>query len=134
MTNSELAKELSQYPLTVIATGWVDFERFNKNFNQSDEESLSTNYPTYPTARVTTNPLKLSEDERRKLFGERVKMIRKLRGFSRSDIATKLEVSISLIGAYEGGKREPSLKNLIALSQILNVDTDWLLGLSPQLS
>ena len=89
---------------------------------------------SYPTLLVTTNPLKLSEDERRKLFGERVKMIRKLRGLTRSDIAKQLEVSVSLIGAYEGGKREPSIKNLIVLSQILNVDTDWLLGLSPQLS
>ena len=131
MTNGELAKELSQYPLTAIATGLLDFERFNKKLSKSDKESLTANYPTL---LVTTNPLKLSEDERRKLFGERVKMIRKLRGFTRSNIAKKLEVSISLIGAYEGGKREPSIKNLIALSQILNVETDWLLGLSPQLS
>lgn len=131
MTNGELAKELSQYPLTAIATGLLDFERFNKRLSKSDEENLAA---SYPTLLVTTNPLKLSEDERRKLFGERVKMIRKLRGLTRYDIAKQLEVSVSLIGAYEGGKREPSIKNLIALSQILNVDTDWLLGLSPQLS
>ena len=131
MTNGELAKELSQYPLTAIATGLLDFERFNKKFSKADEESLTQNYPTL---LVSTNPLKLSEDERRKLFGERIKMIRKLRGFTRSDIAKQLGVSVSLIGAYEGGKREPSIKNLIALSQILNVEADWLLGLSPKLS
>ena len=131
MTNGELAKELSQYPLTAIATGLLDFERFNKKFSKADEESLTQNYPTL---LVSTNPLKLSEDERRKLFGERIKMIRKLRGFTRSDIANQLGVSVSLIGAYEGGKREPSIKNLIALSQILNVEADWLLGLSPKLS
>ncbi len=131
MTNGELAKELSQYPLTAIATGLLDFERFNKKFSKADEESLTQNYPTL---LISTNPLKLSEDERRKLFGERIKMIRKLRGFTRSDIAKQLGVSVSLIGAYEGGKREPSIKNLIALSQILNVEADWLLGLSPKLS
>lgn len=131
MTNGELAKELSQYPLTAIATGLLDFERFNKKFSKADKESLTQNYPTL---LISTNPLKLSEDERRKLFGERIKMIRKLRGFTRSDIAKQLGVSVSLIGAYEGGKREPSIKNLIALSQILNVEADWLLGLSPKLS
>ena len=88
MTNGELAKELSQYPLTAIATGLLDFERFNKRLNKSDEENLVA---SYPTLLVTTNPLKLSEDERRKLFGERVKMIRKLRGLTRADIAKQLD-------------------------------------------
>ena len=120
MTNGELAKEISQYPLTAIATGLFDFERFNNQLNNT-----STN---------KSNPLKLPEEERRKLFGERIKMMRKLRGFTRSEFAKLLGVSRPLIAAYETGTREPSLKNLIALVQALNIDTDWLLGLSPQLS
>ena len=52
MTNGELAKELSQYPLTAIATGLLDFERFNKRLSKSEEESLAANYPTL---LVTTN-------------------------------------------------------------------------------
>ena len=91
MTNGELAKELSQYPLTAIATGLLDFERFNKIFSKSDEEILAA---SYLTLLVSTNPLKLFENERRKLFGGRVKMIRKLRGFTSSDIAKQLEVSV----------------------------------------
>ena len=35
MTNGELAKELSQYPLTAIATGLLDFEKFNKQLNKT---------------------------------------------------------------------------------------------------
>ena len=129
MTNGELAKEISQYPLTAIATGLLDFERFNQLNKPTDENSN-----TYPTSPNKSNPLKLPEDERRKLFGERIKMIRKLRGFTRSEFAKLLGVSRPLIAAYETGTREPSLKNLIALAQALNINTDWLLGLSPQLS
>ena len=92
MTNGELAKELSQYPLTAIATGLLNFERFNKKLSKSDEESLAT---TYPTLLVTTNPLQLSEEERRKLFGERVKMIRKLRGMSANRNAATLSFLLS---------------------------------------
>ena len=130
MTNGELAKELSQYPMTAIAAGLLDFGRFNQ-LNKSIDENSNTNYPSQPTK---SNPLNLPEEERRKLFGERIKMIRKLRGFTRSEFAKLLGVSRPLIAAYETGTREPSLKNLIALVQALNIDTDWLLGLSPQLS
>ena len=130
MTNGELAKEISQYPLTAIATGLFDFERFNNQLNKSNDENSNT----YSTSTNKLNPLKLPEEERRKLFGERIKMMRKLRGFTRSEFAKLLGVSRPLIAAYETGTREPSLKNLIALVQALNIDTDWLLGLSPQLS
>ena len=122
MTNGELAKELSQYPLTAIATGLLNFEKLNKTFNKSNEESL------------TKNPLKMPEEERKKLFGERIKMMRKLRGFTRSEFAKQLGVSRPLVAAYETGTREPSLKNLIALIQVLNIDPSWLLGLPTQIN
>ena len=120
MTNGELAKELSQYPLTAITTGLPDFEQLRKRLNSPQEKT------------VGTNPLKMPEEERRKLFGERVKMIRTLRGLTRSEFAKQLGVSTALVSAYEVGKREPSIKNLIALTQVLNIGADWLLGLSPQ--
>ena len=131
MTNGALAKELSQYPLTAIATGLFDFERFKNQLNNPTDENSN---PDSPTQTTKPNPLTLPEEERRKLFGERIKMIRKLRGFTRSDIAKQLGVSRPLIAAYETGTSEPSLKNLIALVQALNINTDWLLGLSPKLS
>ena len=127
MTNGELAKELSQYPLTAIATGLFDFERLKKQLNKSTDENSNTDYPT----PIKPNPLTLPEDERRKLFGERVKMMRTLRGLTRSEFAKQLGVSTALVSAYEVGKREPSIKNLIALTQILNIESDWLLGISP---
>ena len=117
MTNGELAKELSQYPLTAIATGLLDFEN-----NKTTEETL------------TKNPLKMPEEERKKLFGERIKMMRKLRGFNRTELAKQIGVSRPLIAAYENGTREPPLKNLIALIQVLNIDPSWLLGLSSKIA
>ena len=120
MTNETLAKELSQYPLTAIATGLLNFEQLKKRLTSSQEKTAGT------------DPLKIPEEERRKLFGERVKMMRNLRGLTRSEFAKKLGVSTALVSAYEVGKREPSMKNLIALTQILNIGADWLLGISPQ--
>ena len=77
MTNGELAKELSQYPLTAIATGLLDFEQLKKRLTSSKEKTAGT------------DPLKIPEEERRKLFGERVKMMRNLRGLTRSEFAKK---------------------------------------------
>lgn len=121
MTNGELAKELSQYPLTAIATGLLDFEKFNKQLNKTNEENS------------LKNPLRMPEEERKKLFGERIKMMRKLRGFNRTELAKQIGVSRPLIAAYENGTREPPLKNLIALIQVLNIDPSWLLGLSSKI-
>ena len=100
MTNGELAKELSRYPLTAIATGLLDFERFNNHFNKSTEENLPLDSPKISNK---TNSLTLPEEDRRKLFGERIKMMRTLRGFTRSEFAKKLGVSRPLIAAYETG-------------------------------
>ena len=120
MTNGELAKEISKYPLTAITTGLIDLEQLQRHLTHTQEK------------KSTIDPLKIPDEERRKLFGERVKMIRTLRGLTRSEFAKQLGVSTALVSAYEVGKREPSIKNLIALTQILNIEADWLLGISPQ--
>ena len=73
------------------------------------------------------------EQERRQLFGARMKMIRQMLGLKQADIAKKLNVTIQSIKNYESGIREPSIKNLIALAHILNVTTDWLLNVPPPL-
>ncbi len=82
-------------------------------------------------AEITIEP-KEPQDElvRRQLVGARIKMIRQALGLKQSDLAKKLSVSTALITAYETGRREPSIKNLVALTQMLNVSADWLLGLN----
>ena len=70
------------------------------------------------------------EQARRQLIGARIKKVRQALGLKQSDLAKKLSVSTALITAYETGRREPSIKNLVALTQMLNVSADWLLGLN----
>lgn len=75
--------------------------------------------------------LRLSDEERRKKLGERIRMMRHGLGLKQIELAEKLGVSKGAIAAYEIGKNEPNLKNLIGLSRILGVPTDWLLGEAP---
>ena len=81
-------------------------------------------------AEATVEPKEPQDEQaRRQLVGTRIKMIRQALGLKQSDVAKKLAVSTALITAYETGRREPSIKNLVALTRILNVSADWLLGI-----
>lgn len=50
---------------------------------------------------------------------------------SRKQVAELLGVSQSLIGLYESSDRQPSLENIVKLSGIYKVTTDYLLGCEP---
>lgn len=77
---------------------------------------------------LEADTLKMTDEDRRKFFAARLKMLRKALGLKLSDVADKMGVTPQAVSIYESGKREPGLKNLIALSRILNTTTDWLLG------
>src|SRR5690625_3828675 len=64
------------------------------------------------------------------IFRERLKALREQHGFDQKDMGKKLNISPSAYGFYEQGRNEPSLESLKRLSEILNVSTDYLLGLS----
>lgn len=81
--------------------------------------------------RFELDSLKVSDEERRKKLGERIRLMRHGLGLKQIELAEKLGVSKGAIAAYEIGKNEPNLKNLIGLSRILGVSTDWLLGEAP---
>ena len=66
-------------------------------------------------------------------FSENLKRIRESRGLTKSQIASKLNLSLSAYSYYETGRkcagdREPALENLIKLAAILKVSVDELLG------
>lgn len=63
-------------------------------------------------------------------FSERLKQTRIKHGFTQDEFAKKLNISASSISLYENGDREPSLATLKTISEILNVSTDYLLGLT----
>lgn len=64
------------------------------------------------------------------LFNERLKDIRTKKELTQEEFAKLLNISPSSISLYESGSREPSLTTLINIAKILNVSTDYLLGLS----
>lgn len=60
-------------------------------------------------------------------FPERVRKIREDRGMLQTDLAERTGLQGAAISHFECGRRKPSLKNLIALIEALDVSADWLL-------
>lgn len=65
-------------------------------------------------------------------LGERIQETRKKAGMKQSDLAEKLGVAVITIGQYERGKREPSLNQLLRISEELNVSLPYLVGVSDE--
>lgn len=59
---------------------------------------------------------------------EKLKQLRTQHGFSQRRLANLIDVSPSIISGYETGERTPSTEALLALSDIFNCSTDYLLG------
>ena len=59
---------------------------------------------------------------------QKLKALRIQFGLSQKQVAEKLEVSPSIVSGYETGERTPSTENVLALSYLYNVSTDYLLG------
>ena len=59
---------------------------------------------------------------------EKLKALRVQYGLSQKQVAEKLKVSPSIVSGYETGERTPSTENLLSLSYLYNVSTDYLLG------
>lgn len=58
----------------------------------------------------------------------RIRKLRQKRNITQVRLGTEIEVSQETISAYESGKVEPKLENLIRLADYLNTSTDYLLG------
>lgn len=72
---------------------------------------------------MSTAKLKKVEDA----FSERLKMLRKERGWSQEDLATRLDVSPGSVGNWEMGPYEPHPKTLNKLAALFEVDVPYLL-------
>ncbi len=66
------------------------------------------------------------------MFKERLKLARNKQGFTQQYMADNLNFALRTYQTYEGGTREPSINTLIKLSKLLNVSTDYLLGLTDE--
>jgi transcriptional regulator with XRE-family HTH domain len=72
---------------------------------------------------MSTAKLKKVEDT----FSERLKMLRKERGWSQEDLATRLDVSPGSVGNWEMGPYEPHPKTLTKLAVLFEVEVRYLL-------
>ncbi len=68
------------------------------------------------------------------IFGERLRTARELRKLSQSELAEVADLQPSAISHFETGRRSPSFQNLKALSDALNVTTDYLIGRTDDLN
>ena len=62
-------------------------------------------------------------------FGNKLKLLRLHDNMTQEQLAQKLNLTKSVISAYETGLRLPSYDVLIRIAKIFNVSTDYLLGL-----
>ena len=63
------------------------------------------------------------------MLGQRIHELRQARGWSQVELARKLNVSKQTISNWENDNIQPSIEMLVRLAQVLNITTDYLLGL-----
>lgn len=59
---------------------------------------------------------------------ERIRDIRDKNGLTQEELAQKMSITRSSVNAWEMGISMPSPENLVRLSDIFNVSTDYILG------
>lgn len=66
-------------------------------------------------------------------FAERLQTARQQRKLTQKDIAVQLGMTERSYQHYEGGTRRPNFETLVALADLLEVSTDYLLGLTDEM-
>lgn len=63
------------------------------------------------------------------VFSDRLKEKRKNKGYTQEKISQLLDIGQSAYAKWENGRTEPTLENVVKLANILDVTTDYLLGM-----
>lgn len=61
-------------------------------------------------------------------FNANLRTARERAGITRQELADSIGISVSALGQYEQGRREPDLQKLVAIATALHVSVDDLLG------
>ena len=64
------------------------------------------------------------------LFAKRLRELRKEKSLSQVELGEHLGYGYTAISSYETGRNEPSYTDLIRICEILDVSTDYILGIS----
>lgn len=62
------------------------------------------------------------------MFSQKLRHLRKERGYTQQEFAEKLGISASAVGMYEQGRRKPDQNTLYRMGKLLNVSVDYLLS------
>ena len=62
-----------------------------------------------------------------KAIGERINTRRKQLNYTQEQIAEKMDVSIQMVSNLERGNKAIKIENLLKISQILSISTDYIL-------
>ncbi len=60
-------------------------------------------------------------------FGTRLKRLREARGLTQRQLAERIDIEPAQVTRYERGQFLPNAESLVALSKVLQVETDFLL-------
>lgn len=62
----------------------------------------------------------------------KIKEIRKAKKITAKQLAVQVNVAESTMSLYENGKREPDYNTLVKIADVLEVSTDYLLGIDTE--
>ena len=65
-------------------------------------------------------------------FNENLKFAREKKGLSQKEVAESIGVAKSTYSLYESGNREPNVKTIKKIADILNTSADELLGINDE--
>ena len=68
------------------------------------------------------------------MVADRIKQLRLSNNMTQSELAKKLNITRSSVNAWEMGISTPSTTYIVELAQLFHVSTDYLLGLSDNVS
>jgi transcriptional regulator with XRE-family HTH domain len=66
------------------------------------------------------------------VFGIRLKLLRDRRGYTQTEVAEAVGVTLQQIYRWESDKNDPSGDMIVKLAKFLEVSTDYLLGVSDE--
>lgn len=63
-------------------------------------------------------------------FGENLRLTRKTKSLTQTELVSKLNISQKSYSNWETGKSEPNLENVVKLAKLFKTTTDFLLGVT----
>lgn len=67
-----------------------------------------------------------------KAIGNRIRTVRKARGYTQEQLAERADISFAFVGHIERGTRVMSIKTLDSLARALDCSADYLLGIAQE--